>query len=522
MDDVEILVHISAPSTRRDDERYRAEAAAYISFQDVRNEKPAPHGRTFSPSQRGGNRTTSFPSSKYNQATVYSPRLAHPLEHLETLQDQWRLATQQIRASSHEAAQREKLPLYIEDTQLALCAIESQVFDSSDEPSSNLGDTVNSCNKGHYFREQPSVTHSDHSKDSPPISNSNANDLQIQHAKPSQVPRAGDSENDLIVSRAKSTASLCSSSSSTDYSGSVAFSNLFSSMPASFGLTGCTVTALNQGKLKIRPEVRASSSDLPVAAAEDVSIEKADEKVREISPKTSNDSLYILGSLPANPIIILDSPMSDSDQTAAVPVTMKEPPFQFPTEPEAMSPQSETRPASRTCDSISMAVNPQNSDFSTLPREVQPPPAEVGFGSAMPWPSQSTPMLNSLLRNPNTRDRYRPSLVSRSVQPVERGYWAIDASFWPLQDQFDFWANMTDFITTGRGGWGMWMTRAREDQTPPATELGEVHVWCWGELIEHIYLLIWTLSDGKVTTSRAEWWDGLGRLAIRMPVLGSE
>jgi len=129
-------------------------------------------------------------------------------------------------------------------------------------------------------------------------------------------------------------------------------------------------------------------------------------------------------------------------------------------------------------------------------------------------------MLSALLIDLNTRSRYKPLSCTRSIEVNERGFWTIDTSPWPLQYQFDFWDNMADFIKKGRGGWGMWMARGREDQELPSRELGRVSIWCWGELVAHTYLLCWTMSSSKVITSRMEWCDGGGNVVVRMPVVG--
>src|ERR1051326_5279632 len=99
IDDVEILVHISAPSTRKNDDTYRAEAVAYASFSGVRIEGSTPENRAFSQSQKDRESGISFEQSQDDGGAVDSHRLAHPLEHLEILQDQWRSTAHRTRAS---------------------------------------------------------------------------------------------------------------------------------------------------------------------------------------------------------------------------------------------------------------------------------------------------------------------------------------------------------------------------------------------------------------------------------------
>ena len=90
----------------------------------------------------------------------------------------------------------------------------------------------------------------------------------------------------------------------------------------------------------------------------------------------------------------------------------------------------------------------------------------------------------------------------------------------------------------GNGGWGLWAVReefdarrASQRSTVGSSEdvhrdegnggggrsgLGAVKVFCWGEVVEHVFLLLYVASKSKIRKCGAEWRDGGEEVVIGM------
>ena len=92
-------------------------------------------------------------------------------------------------------------------------------------------------------------------------------------------------------------------------------------------------------------------------------------------------------------------------------------------------------------------------------------------------------------------------------------------------------------------GWGVWCTREAFDQecrplgaskegtngdgtatvhpdasvsvTPRSNGLGRVRVFCWGEVVEHVYLLLYVASRSRIRKVGAVWVDADEEVVIR-------
>ena len=43
-----------------------------------------------------------------------------------------------------------------------------------------------------------------------------------------------------------------------------------------------------------------------------------------------------------------------------------------------------------------------------------------------------------------------------------------------------------------------------------------VRIWCWGEVVEHIWLMLYTSSNGKSKGCGSAWISGEGEVVVRM------
>jgi hypothetical protein len=158
-------------------------------------------------------------------------------------------------------------------------------------------------------------------------------------------------------------------------------------------------------------------------------------------------------------------------------------------------------------------------DFSTLPSEVFAPPPPVSTEKPGSLPSQITDELE--LIHQQNKSRFQPERRLRGLEADERGYWVIDASSWSRRAQYDFWSSLCEHVRQGRFGWGVTLYREHQDSEGDCrvypTELGAVRLYCWGEIVEQVWLYIWLCSDGKVAGTKSRWVDADDMPVIQMP-----
>ncbi|KAF2766221.1 hypothetical protein EJ03DRAFT_354139 [Teratosphaeria nubilosa] len=134
----------------------------------------------------------------------------------------------------------------------------------------------------------------------------------------------------------------------------------------------------------------------------------------------------------------------------------------------------------------------------------------------------TTHITDSLAQLANdTRLKYNPIRVTREVRPLERGYWLIRIKNVPAQLQLDSWHFLDKYIRSGRAGWGVWCTRiGSNDSTDPMgtpdVDVGDMKIFCWGEVVRHIYLLLYVASNSQVRKLGLQWIDAEGRVVVQM------
>ena len=48
-------------------------------------------------------------------------------------------------------------------------------------------------------------------------------------------------------------------------------------------------------------------------------------------------------------------------------------------------------------------------------------------------------------------------------------------------------------------------------------QIWDLRVYCWGEVVEHIYYLLFVASRSKVKMAGLQWLDGAGEVVVQMP-----
>ncbi|KAI0400296.1 hypothetical protein F4802DRAFT_499421 [Xylaria palmicola] len=119
-----------------------------------------------------------------------------------------------------------------------------------------------------------------------------------------------------------------------------------------------------------------------------------------------------------------------------------------------------------------------------------------------------TPALRNLGRDVGLPSRFRPEEQTREPRPFERGYWLLDCSSWEPRLKRDAWAFLANYIGTGTAGWGVWCKRD--------PDFGELRVYCWGSVVAHIYYVLWLSSQRKIVFTGSSWMDAGGARVITM------
>jgi hypothetical protein len=149
-------------------------------------------------------------------------------------------------------------------------------------------------------------------------------------------------------------------------------------------------------------------------------------------------------------------------------------------------------------------------DFNKLSVDAFPPPPKISTLRPNKLPSQITKHLAAIqTQNPK---RFKASQKSSPPKSDDRGYWSVDPSTWPVKLQHEFWTTMRDHISSGRLGWGTTLNR---DASSTHT-LGKVRLYCWGEVVEHTWLLLWLCSKGSIVGAESRWIDADGNVVFEV------
>jgi hypothetical protein len=149
-------------------------------------------------------------------------------------------------------------------------------------------------------------------------------------------------------------------------------------------------------------------------------------------------------------------------------------------------------------------------DFSKLPIDAFPPAPKTSTLRPGKLPSQITKYLSALkTQNPT---RFKPSKQYATPKHDDRGYWSITCSTWSAKSQHEFWVSMCEHISSGRLGWGITLHR----DAASSSSLGPVRLYCWAEVAEHTWLLLWLCSKGEIVSSDSKWVDAAGNVVFEV------
>lgn len=148
-------------------------------------------------------------------------------------------------------------------------------------------------------------------------------------------------------------------------------------------------------------------------------------------------------------------------------------------------------------------------EINALPLEVFSPKAPVGLDGPVTF---VTPIIAAFYGKAELRKRWaRNATISRPISSFEIGHWVIDTKSWSPRLQLSFWRVLTNQIGLRQAGVSTWCKRI-----PEPGQLGTVKVYCWGELVKHLFLFLFTIADTGISSQEACWLDGQDQVVVRV------
>jgi hypothetical protein len=189
------------------------------------------------------------------------------------------------------------------------------------------------------------------------------------------------------------------------------------------------------------------------------------------------------------------------------------------TVPSSRVPESSIALKKRKFASLSTPKSKPNTQekeiFKSLSIEIHPPSPPTGSDSFI---SHITPQLRSQFwDSQELQGKYKP-FPHRTLRQSERGYWQFDTRAWSSKIQIKFWVFLQSNIGSGVSGWGIWCLReSHEDEGEEEEhELGIVKVFCWGEVVGHVWLLCYVASQARLKRVESQWVDADEEVVIRI------
>ncbi|KAF2432880.1 hypothetical protein EJ08DRAFT_731964 [Tothia fuscella] len=553
MVDLELLVHISAPTTKKDDDRYRAEALAYLNFKPAIIHKGPPKTRKKTPPIMRPAKQAAPPKANSERACINSPAvpphtilkaltrfapsnyetpmgaqpilrpehvLSTPLQKLEAIQHDWKQ-----RSSSKKTPRSSANPILSEtqlifDTQFAVGALESQVYSAS---TSNFSTTISSplqertTKRPRLTQAEPLVPNSSPTWPSGDVIHIHHNIAAGEHsASPPTLETP--QRMDPLSSQLPDSYGL----SKSDGSGSI--------HTPSWNLPSDPLTTPSQITPPKPRSTKHKKALLPSSQTQSQSPSKSGRKPLQqldanTSPRKSNSfpspSSGTAVRKGKTPVFASfgNAPISDTT-VAAIPTPLfsaaenRDSIVHAPG--EHLNPPNVNRTRCHQPAILEDIPHELLVELSTLPQYIYSPDPPVGN-----LPIENATFLTEDLRGFLTfgplASRYTQLVrENRKIETTERGHWLLHTSSWPVLEQIKFWKDLTKYVGGGKAGMATWCSRDTASSDESSGGLGVIKVWCYGEIVKHVFLFLFTLSNGKLGKQSNQWIDIDGEVVVNV------
>lgn len=169
---------------------------------------------------------------------------------------------------------------------------------------------------------------------------------------------------------------------------------------------------------------------------------------------------------------------------------------------------------------------------SQLPNEIHGPKPHGGRARFV---THTTKTLRKLAIRVPLSKHFRPCRVTRDVNVLERGHWQFSVgiiessmiqgprqalqkrgndelvSLLSESEFLQLWRNICCFIQDGKAGWGTSIVKTQIGQG-----LWRIRLFSWAEILGHVWLVLWVLSDKLTEHIPMHWMDGRGTTVVTM------
>lgn len=161
--------------------------------------------------------------------------------------------------------------------------------------------------------------------------------------------------------------------------------------------------------------------------------------------------------------------------------------------------------------------------FQEDPKILAPPPKP----SSKPFKTHLTPSL-AIVATKLPLSRFYTHLQSnpplRPLHILERGHWTFPTTSFSPTGWDTFWKYLKDFIGAGRASWGVWcvvetgsdLDSKKGDGNNGNNGCKVCKVYCWGEIVPEIWLLLFMASHRQIKGCGAAWIDAGGEIIVQM------
>jgi hypothetical protein len=124
---------------------------------------------------------------------------------------------------------------------------------------------------------------------------------------------------------------------------------------------------------------------------------------------------------------------------------------------------------------------------------------------------------------------YTPASQTRPIKCLERGFWHVTLPVhWPHALRATIWRRLRDHVVRGKAGFGTRLERILDGQgigssqgrvaAFRADDLGREswRIWCWGEVHIEVWLLLYVDSARAIRGVEMVWCDGVEDIVVRM------
>jgi hypothetical protein len=463
--DVEILIHIAAPSRASDDVRYRALASAYLDFQPTRHiqlpDQPAESAADETPALANTSQRTrsQLPEREGTQLLAslgeYLPSLTSPQASFGSVLDN---------ANSPLWAGRERV--YAPHTQ-GVASQDGMSQSSWRTPPSVVQDSVPENDAAASMLTTPTRVMEHY--------------LQNFHS-PSPAPQAASQQRHVLQRKGQRKGRVSQKSGLSQ-----SFSNLDSDTDYLLTIP-CTPGTVPSQEL---------GTEHNIAPGAQPSQDSGNAKQGSSNEAASSKEEVVGNSMEIH----------EEDIPAFVRADSEPPPSKRPWRDRLkdhhglLRTTSDIGQQSSAVSSREPLISLSTNEYDDKRLDIQAPEPPVSCAQLSP-DDLLTPELSNLASALDMTKRFKPETSARDLRPFERGYWRVNCADWTLELRTATWIFLANHVGTGASGWGVSCHRDDKFTT--------LRIYCWGAVVGHIYLLLYLASERRVLFTGATWVDGDG------------